>query len=69
MTIETEALIGRVWDFEDPAGSAQAFAERADRADTPQASLALRTQQARALGLSGFRGCRNASRRVRRRGR
>jgi tetratricopeptide (TPR) repeat protein len=53
MTIETEALIGRVWDFEDPAGSAQAFAELADRADTPQASLALRTQQARALGLSG----------------
>lgn len=42
-----------VWDFDDPAGSADRFAERAARATTPDERTGWLTQQARALGLQG----------------
>jgi tetratricopeptide (TPR) repeat protein len=48
------ALLDSLWDFSDPAASAQRLADAAAHA-TPSAAAELRTQHARALGLAGDR--------------
>lgn len=50
---ELDVAILRRWDFADPAGSVRVFSAAAQRAATPAEALVLRTQQARALALSG----------------
>lgn len=42
-----------LWDFDDPVGSADRFAERAATAKDPDERTTWLTQQARALGLQG----------------
>lgn len=44
--------VSELWDFDDPAGSAERFAVAAQSAEEPLRSVLL-TQQARALGLQG----------------
>jgi tetratricopeptide (TPR) repeat protein len=48
------ALLDSLWDFSDPAASAERLADAAAHA-TPSAAAELRTQHARALGLAGDR--------------
>jgi tetratricopeptide (TPR) repeat protein len=52
--VVTQELLDELWDFDDPAGSYQRFADEAARPSHTAAERAeLVTQQARALGLQG----------------
>lgn len=53
------ALLDSLWDFGDPAASAERFADAAASA-TPTAAAELLTQRARALGLAGDRAAADA---------
>ncbi|MDQ6658721.1 MAG: hypothetical protein M3Z00_10955 [Actinomycetota bacterium] len=53
MSGDLESLIVQTWNFDDPAGSATAFAALADHAGSVADAIVLRTQQARAIGLGG----------------
>jgi tetratricopeptide (TPR) repeat protein len=50
---ELEQLVLDSWDFADPAATADRFTRAADDERDPGASAVLRTQQARATGLTG----------------
>jgi tetratricopeptide (TPR) repeat protein len=50
---DLEARIDDLWDFWDPASSAERFRDAADAETDPEVAAVLRTQQARATGLAG----------------
>jgi tetratricopeptide (TPR) repeat protein len=50
---ELEQRVVDAWDFADPAATADTFRRAADEERDPEASAVLRTQQARATGLTG----------------